>query len=553
MQREPAAAPAAATLRLGDCTLDLARGELLDAGGRPTELRAQALRVLCVLGARAGQAVGKDELMQRVWGDVVVTEDSLVQAVGDIRRVLGPVGAACLRTVPRRGYRLEPSPDRAAPAPAAVAPASHGRWLGMALLLALLVAAGLAWYGSRSTDVAQRSLAILPFEQDEPTTAADAWFVDSITADLNSIVAGWRDVRVIGERTMRVYKGRGVDPRAVARELGVAYVVAGRVRRDDATVNITVEMLHGDTGSVAWTQQVLVDRAELPRSIGQIAGGMAKTLLIELGRSIGERNARLTPEEAKADDLAMQGMSIYLTQLGPDNFRSAQRLFEQALEKDPHSVRGLAGLSMTHTMSAIFRWAPDGAAAQREAEAALARLEAIDPDRHLTLLARAGLTNLRADWPALLAQSDTLIERFPNDPTSHHHRCASLLRLGRFEESIPACERAIRISPRDSRAPIWNGLIGMDEFMRARYEAAAERTLIAVNGNPRVDFYKLLLVASLAQLGRRDEALQRLAEFRIQHPNFDSAQIAARWPGTQPDFVAGRERIAATVRALGLP
>jgi tetratricopeptide (TPR) repeat protein len=153
----------------------------------------------------------------------------------------------------------------------------------------------------------------------------------------------------------------------------------------------------------------------------------------------------------------------------------------------------------------------------------------------------------------LLAQSDTLIERFPNDPTSHHHRCASLLRLGRFEESIPACERAIRISPRDSRAPIWNGLIGMDEFMRARYEAAAERTLIAVNGNPRVDFYKLLLVASLAQLGRRDEALQRLAEFRIQHPNFDSAQIAARWPGTQPDFVAGRERIAATVRALGLP
>ena len=52
-------------------------------------MRAQALKVLLVLGERAGQVVGKDELMRRVWGDVIVTEDSLVQAVGDIRRVLG--------------------------------------------------------------------------------------------------------------------------------------------------------------------------------------------------------------------------------------------------------------------------------------------------------------------------------------------------------------------------------------------------------------------------------------------------------------------------------
>ena len=183
-------------------------------------------------------------------------------------------------------------------------------------------------------------------------------------------------------------------------------------------------------------------------------------------------------------------------------------------------MRGLAGLSMSYTMSAIFRWAPDAAVAQREAEAALARLEAVDPDRHLTLLARAGLLNLRGEWPALLAMANTLVERFPNEPTSHHHLCASLLRLARFEESIQACERALHMSPRDSRAPIWNGLIGMDEFMRGRYDSAAERARVAVHGNPRIDFYKLLLVASLAQQGRREEALQRLAEFRVHTRTF---------------------------------
>lgn len=150
--------------------------------------------------------------------------------------------------------------------------------------------------------------------------------------------------------------------------------------------------------------------------------------IFELGRSIGERNARLSPTEVEADDLAMQGMSILLTQHGPDNFRCAQRLFEQAVGKDPRSMRGLAGLSLVHSTSAIFRWAPDTAAAQCEAEAALARLEALDPNRHLTLLARASIVNRRADWPAVLALGDTLADRFPNEPTSHHHRCSSLLR-----------------------------------------------------------------------------------------------------------------------------
>lgn len=65
-------------------------------------MRAQALRVPLVQGEHAGEVVGKDELMQRVWGDVVVTEDSLVQAVGDIRRALGDQGHRQVRTVPRR-------------------------------------------------------------------------------------------------------------------------------------------------------------------------------------------------------------------------------------------------------------------------------------------------------------------------------------------------------------------------------------------------------------------------------------------------------------------
>ncbi|WP_447413032.1 winged helix-turn-helix domain-containing protein, partial [Clostridium perfringens] len=71
-------------------------------------LRAQSMRVLQALAQRAGEVVSKDELFAAVWGDVHVTDDSLTQCVGEIRRSIGDSGHQVLRTVPKRGYRLVP-------------------------------------------------------------------------------------------------------------------------------------------------------------------------------------------------------------------------------------------------------------------------------------------------------------------------------------------------------------------------------------------------------------------------------------------------------------
>ena len=99
---------AANRLHLSGFVLDLNRGELLTPEDQLAGLRKQALDVLLVLGARAGQVVSKDELMSRVWPDVVVGEGSLVQAIADIRRVLGDTGHRVIRNVARRGYMLVP-------------------------------------------------------------------------------------------------------------------------------------------------------------------------------------------------------------------------------------------------------------------------------------------------------------------------------------------------------------------------------------------------------------------------------------------------------------
>jgi DNA-binding winged helix-turn-helix (wHTH) protein len=116
---------AANRLPLGEFVLDLAAGELFTARGQLAGLRKQALDVLLALGHRPGQVVSKDDLIQLVWPNVVVSEGSLTQAIADIRRVLGDSEHLVVRNVARRGYMLVPddlAPTPDAPLPTAAPP-----------------------------------------------------------------------------------------------------------------------------------------------------------------------------------------------------------------------------------------------------------------------------------------------------------------------------------------------------------------------------------------------------------------------------------------------
>jgi DNA-binding winged helix-turn-helix (wHTH) protein/tetratricopeptide (TPR) repeat protein len=101
--------PERGAIALGGFTIDPHSADLFDATGRRVLVRRQALAVLLELARNAGLVLSHDALVKAVWKDVFVTDDSLVQCIGEIRRALGPVAAAALRTVPRRGYVLEPS------------------------------------------------------------------------------------------------------------------------------------------------------------------------------------------------------------------------------------------------------------------------------------------------------------------------------------------------------------------------------------------------------------------------------------------------------------
>ena len=96
----------ATALRFDRYRLDLNRGVLL-VDGAEVGLRPKTFAVLCHLAGNAGRLVSKEELFAAVWPNVVVTDDALVQCIGELRRGLGEPGAGLIKTIPRRGYRFE--------------------------------------------------------------------------------------------------------------------------------------------------------------------------------------------------------------------------------------------------------------------------------------------------------------------------------------------------------------------------------------------------------------------------------------------------------------
>src|ERR1022692_678118 len=87
-------------------TLDLARGYLRDANGQIV-LRPKSFDVLRCLVINAGRLVSKEELLEAVWPDVTVCEESLTRCISDVRLALGEQRSQIIRTVPRRGYYLD--------------------------------------------------------------------------------------------------------------------------------------------------------------------------------------------------------------------------------------------------------------------------------------------------------------------------------------------------------------------------------------------------------------------------------------------------------------
>jgi len=505
---------------------DPQRGELTRLG-KVARLRPQTAAVLAYLLERPREVVAKDELLREVWPNLVVTENSLVQCVREIRRELGDEEGVILRTAPRRGYVLEA--DVTCPQEEA-GPSQEAQALRSAKSISLIV----------------MPLANAGADPDQ------AYFAEALTDDLTTDLGRIPDVLVVSRSTAQTYRDRAVDIRAVGREIGVRYVVEGSVRRKGEAISVNLSLSEADGGTQLWTDRLEGPRSDLDALQRAMSGQIADALGVQLVTAESERVERLKGGAFDAQDLAMRAWAQWL-RIEPRSNAEAQRLAREALALDPDCTRALITLAHTLITDIVFRVRTDIPVVAVEVEAAARRAATLEPQNSMVYAPLGTAITYQQRFEEALGVFDAQLALNANFPFTHSWIGLTNVFMGRPLVAIPSFERAIQLNP---RAPALSTLYrnvaaayvhaGDDELALAY----AERSVRLPTPWPRS--YETL-AAIYGRVGLLDDARAAVQMLLERWPGYSIAQHRREMVSSRPEFLAQRERLLEGLRRAGLP
>jgi TolB-like protein len=322
---------------------------------------------------RPGELVSRKEIADRLWPGVYVTFDrSLNTAVNALRRALSdsPRNPRFLETRQGLGYRF-------------IAPVEKVE----------------AQSEQPSLDLSMDSIAVLPFQNDDPTLNSLA---DDIADRIVGTLSTAERLRVVARSATLRYRDRDMDAAAFGRDLNVRAVLAGRVVRHGDSFSISVELVETRTGWRLWGEQFDRSAAGVIAIEKDIVQGIARKLRLHWNGKPASKPDTVG-REAYRDYL--KGRYFY-NKLTEDGLRKSVAYFDSALSADPKSALAHAGLADAYCLFAFLEIMPSSEALARARQEALAAL-AIDNDLAEAHAAMANVKKLR-DWDWAGAESEYL-------------------------------------------------------------------------------------------------------------------------------------------------
>lgn len=537
--------------RFADFTLEESEHCLLQ-GDQEIYLRPKSFEVLLYLVQRHGHLVTKDELLDHVWRDTVVTETAMTHCIEEVRKALGDQvhRPRYLKTIPRLGYKFiapvtkisstkeeiveeeitavkvlvtedrELAPDRyddldvIQTAPFRLShrlPASMLKNLASKVQTVLLVTAllvllvlGVRYIYHRHRPAIQ-SLAVLPLVNLNADSSHD-YLADGLTEALICELANISSIRVISRTSAMQYKGISMPLADIAHALSVDAILEGSLFYSGDRVRINAQLIQARPERHLWGEsyeRTMSDVLALQREVTRaIARGI---------------NARLTPQEAtnltRFRQMDPDAYRAYLkgryfwNKRTPDGFRKGIDCFEQAIALDPLYALAYAGLADCYNGLYDFDVLAPAEAAPKARAAAL---KAIAIDATLAdAYASLAFVTARYDWAWQEAERNFLqaIELNNNYSIAHHWYALHLAMLGRFDEAIVAIHKALDLDP---LSLIVNTNVGWIFYFAGRYNDAEAQLLKAVDMDPNFLSAHVKLGWVYEQQGKYEPAIEQL-------------------------------------------
>lgn len=573
-------------LRFAGFELDQQRAELRGADGAPIKLRPKTFEMLRLFATSGGRVLSKQELMEAVWPNVHVGEDSLFQCIRELRTALGDERRQLIKLASGGGYLLAtevvaaPAADPAqakgtrphptggvVPLPpaevAAVRPqramfglsrkATVAAVAGLFVIVMGLAVAAPVLKPDRLFKRTPPRLAVMPIV-DESNDAHGAAMAAEVTVRLTDGFAKIQNISVVAPR-LAAKSGDGSTTSAPSSD----YELRGELGRRDQSWTLRARIIKAATGEVQSVVATSVGGEEMDAQLAQsrLVAGVGHGLARRLNEILESRVPRATVAGTSAggDKVVVEQALASINQTTRERFGAAQAMLQKALSDDPDNLEVAVALASLQMRGIQMVWfSPEEAVAvEARANATLEQALRSRPNSIAVLEAYCRFLSATNHFVESLVTCAKALSFDPWNGSALYLIGLGQVYLGRFDDALATFLQADRYdTPQASR---WTWLLGagMTYALMGRFEEALpwlQRSIAITPGTGRSHF---LLGAAYQRTGRLEEARAAIAEGLKLRPGTTRLNVSPPMKNASPVCIAAWERVVEAEVDAGLP
>jgi len=389
------------------------------------------------------------------------------------------------------------------------------------------------------------SIAVLPF-QNMSGDAEQDHFCDGLVEDIITTLSKLAGLRVIARNSSFVYKGRSIDVREAAKQLGVRYVLEGSVRKSGNRIRITAQLIDAKDGAHLWAERY--DRAidDIFAIQDEITLVLAAEMQVKLTEGEQARLRYTTTHNVEAWTCWVRGLASFRQAVTKENNASALLCWEKALALDPTSAPLNAMLGFIHCLDARFGWWDDRETAIIKARAYADRALQLDPNNADGHIALGLLFWLRGQYDEAIYNARKAVQLAPGSTDVAELASFILTPSGSPEEGLVLIQKATTLSP--NHPPMYLGILGNAYRLSGQIDEAIAAFEAYNARSPGFGLVDLVIAyQENGQANKANDAAKRLLSARRDF-------TIAAWLKTQSRRDAGRlDADIAALRVAGLP
>lgn len=535
----------------------------IQSGEQDIKLESKVMTLLVYLAKHQGSVVSREQLETDVWSGRVISYDALTSCITRLRKVLGDDSRKpiYIETVPKKGYRLiaavtwNSETDKQNVVTELDRKTDNKILVRYTLFTVLLILAAITAFFTIPTQknisdnpvsVSETpSIVVLPFDN-LSNDATQNYFSDGITADISIALSKLSGLRVIAPNSMLMENEEDADDKKVKSEQLARYVLTGSVQRAANKLRVNAMLIDNASHHQIWAESFNREITAVFEVQDEITASIVSSLKIKLTEEEKTRVAHRFTNSIEAYDQFLRAQALYTQRTNNETLIAREHL-NQAIKLDQNFARAYSTLALTYVDEYRYKW-PSGSENPLQQTLKLAR-KAVAIDNSLPQaywsLAYAQL-HLRRYQEAITSINQAL-EIKPGYADGYAILALIHIYSGDAPQGMEIIRQAMRLNPDYPARYI--SVMGQAYYHQGEFEEAVAVFRDALDKNFSLLTARIMLTASLSQLGLQDEASWSADQLRNLSPNFHSSDVARIFPIEKKQTI---ERLYEQLKAAGL-